>query len=488
MEKFSNEDLYEIFRTRDERYDGRFYVGVKTTGIYCRPVCPAMPKPENCVYFDSQAAAEKAGFRPCLVCRPELAPGYAPIDSKRNIANTARILLEEKMNSETVIEDVCKIIGCTDRHLRRVFNEEFGVSPIEYIQTCRLLLAKKLLTDTNISMTDVAFSSGFSSVKRFNTLFKEKYKLTPTSFRKESKPKKSDEIIIKIGYKTPYRFDGILNFLGLRTIEGVEKIKNKAYIRTIQIIKNNNKYRGVIKISNDKKKSCLNLSISEELLKVLPEVITKVKNQFDIYSEPNRVYENLRGINEIASGLFEKGTRIPGGIDDFEMCVRAIIGQLVSVKSARTTLRKIVEKFGDKIKYEGEEMYLFPTANKFINLDTEITNILGPLGITKTKAYAIKGIAEYLLKNNISFNDCLDPNEEIKNLIKIKGIGKWTAEYISMRTMKNTNILLDTDYGVKKVFEKYPKLQDKKLQEKWNPWKTYITIGLWNYLEQMEEI
>lgn len=487
MENLSKEDLYEIFRTRDERYDGRFYVGVKTTGIYCRPVCPAMPKPENCVYFDSQAAAEKAGFRPCLVCRPELAPGYATIDSKRNIAYTARILLEEKMNTDTVIEDVCKIIGCTDRHLRRVFNEEFGVNPIEYIQTCRLLLAKKLLTDTNISMTDVAFSSGFGSIKRFNTLFKEKYKLTPTSFRKESKNKKSDEIVIKIGYKNPYDYDGILKFFALRTIEGIEKIENKVYIRTIQINKHNKTYCGVIKISNDKKKNCLNLTITEELLKVLPEVITKIKNQFDIYSEPNRIYESLKGINDISSGLFIKGTRMPGGIDDFEICVRAIIGQLVSVKSARATLRKIVENFGDKINYEGKEMYLFPTSDKFLNLDKEITNILGPLGITKTKAYAIKGIAEYLVNNNINFNDCLDPNEEINNLMKIKGIGKWTAEYISMRTMKNTNILLDTDYGIKKVFEKYPKLQNKELQETWNPWKTYITVGLWNYLEQMEE-
>ena len=336
-------------------------------------------------------------------------------------------------------------------------------------------------------MTDVAVSSGFGSVKRFNTLFKEKYKLTPTSFRKESKTQKSDEIIIKIGYKNPYNFDGILNFLGSRTIEGIEKIENKVYIRTIQISKNKRIYSGVIKVSNDKKKSCLNLSISEELLKVLPEVITKVKNQFDIYAEPNRIYESLKEINNIAKNLFIKGTRIPGGVEDFEICVRAIIGQLVSVKSARTTLRKIVEKFGDKINIDGEEMYLFPTADKFLNLDEDITNILGPLGITKTKANAIKGIAQYLLKNNINFNDCLNPNKEINNLMKIKGIGKWTAEYISMRTMKNTNILLDTDYGIKKVFEKYPKLQNKELQETWNPWKTYITIGLWNYLEQMEE-
>lgn len=488
MKNFSEDDLYEIFHSRDERYDGRFYVGVKTTGIYCRPVCPAMPKPENCVYFDSQAVAEKAGFRPCLICRPELAPGYAPIDSKRNIAYNARILLEEKMNSDTVIEDVCKIVDCTDRHLRRVFNEEFGVSPLEYLQTCRLLLAKKLLTDTNISMTDVAFSSGFGSVKRFNTLFKEKYKLTPTSFRRESKNKKTDEITIKIGYKTPYDYESILKFLELRIIEGVERIENKIYIRTIQINKKQKMYYGVIKVSNDEKRNCLNLSISEELLKVLPEVITKIKNQFDLYSDPNHIYESLNGINDIAPELFVKGTRIPGGIDDFEICVRAIIGQLVSVKSAKTTLRKIVESFGDKINYEGKEMYLFPTADKFLNLDIEITNILGPLGITKTKAYAIEGIAEYLVNNNINFNDCLNPNEEIKSLMKIKGIGKWTAEYISMRTMKNTNILLDTDYGIKKVFEKYPELQNKDLQEKWNPWKTYITIGLWNYLEKLEEI
>lgn len=336
----SDEDLYKIFLSRDERYDGRFYVGVKTTGIYCRPVCPAMPKPENCVYFTSTAAAEKAGFRPCLVCRPELAPGYAPIDAKRKIAYTAKILLEEKMNSDAVIEEVCKIVGCTDRHLRRVFHEEFGVSPIEYIQTCRLLLAKKLLTDTKVRITDVAFSSGFGSIKRFNTLFKEKYKLTPTSFRKESKNKEAEEILIKIGYKKPYDYEGILKILSARIIDGVEKVENKEYIRTIQITKQDKRYCGMIKISNDKNKNCLNLMITEELLKVLPEVIAKVKNLFDIYIDPNLIYEALKSINEINPNLFVRGTRIPGGVDDFEIGVRAIIGQLVSVKAARTTLKK----------------------------------------------------------------------------------------------------------------------------------------------------
>lgn len=320
-------------------------------------------------------------------------------------------------------------------------------------------------------------------MKRFNTLFKEKYKLTPTFFRKEIKNKKSNEITIKIGYKNPYDYDGILKFLGSRTIEGVEKVENGIYIRTMTISKKPKIHQGFIKISHDKKKSCLNLNISEELLEVLPEVIAKIKNQFDIYSDPNHIYESLKSINDIKPGMFEKGTRIPGGIDDFEICVRAIIGQLVSVKSARTTLKKIVEIFGDKMNYEGKEMYLFPTADKF--LKTETINKLRSLGVTKIKTNAIKGIAEYLINHNTNFNDCLDPSEEIKNLMKIKGIGKWTAEYISMRSMKNTNILLDTDYGIKKVFAKYPKLLNKKLQAKWNPWKTYITIGLWNYLEKM---
>ncbi len=484
MNGFCDKDLYKIFSSRDERYDGKFYVGVKTTGIYCRPICPAMPKEENCVFFNSAAAAEKAGFRPCLICRPELAPGYAPIDAKRNLASMAKILLEEKMNADSAIEEVCQILRCTDRHLRRVFNEEFGVSPIEYVQTCRLLLAKKLLTDTNLSITDVAFASGFGSIRRFNTLFKEKYKLTPTSFRKKSAITKINDIVIKIGYKKPYDFANILHFLALRAIDGIEKVNTHQYIRTIQIVKSKQKYSGMIKVVNDAQKGCLNITITESLLPVLPEVITKIKNLFDIYCEPNTIYENLKSINDIIPDVLIKGIRIPGSIDDFEICVRAIIGQLVSIKAAKTTLKKLVENFGEVIEDHGNKMYVFPTKDQFANCQTEITNILGPLGITKTKAYAIEGIAKYLT-DNISFSDCLNPNAEIKKIMQIKGIGKWTAEYISMRAMRNTNVLLDTDYAIKKIFNLYPLLQEKTIQEKWNPWKTYITISLWNYLETL---
>lgn len=486
MKDFDKQALYKIFNTRDARYDGRFFVGVKTTGIYCRPICPAKAKEENCVYFDSQAAAEKAGFRPCLLCRPELAPGCAPIDAKKNIADIAKVLLEEKMNSRTAIDDVCRVIGCSSRHLRRVFQEEYGVSPIEYIQTCRLLLAKKLLTDTNLTVADVAFASGFGSVKRFHTLFKEKYHLTPGNFRKSASKKAPHDIIVKIGYKKPFRYEDLLRFFEERTIHGVERVENGQYIRSIQARKDGKSHKGIIRISNDEKKGCINLAITHSLLPVLPEIIAKIKNMFDIYAEPEVIYENIKSINTIIPGAFLKGTRIPGSADDFEICVRAILGQLVSVKAARTTLGKFAEAFGEKTDQEQEGFLLFPTYDKFLCPESEIAGMLGPLGITKTKARAIWGAANYLRTKDAEFSECLDPAAEIKNLMEIKGIGKWTAQYISMRAMKNTNILLDTDHAVKKIIAEFPALGETKLTDRWNPWKTYVTIGLWNSLSREE--
>jgi AraC family transcriptional regulator of adaptative response / DNA-3-methyladenine glycosylase II len=350
------------------------------------------------------------------------------------------------------------------------------VTPIEYLQTCRLLLAKELLTDTGISMTDVAYASGFRSVRRFNTLFKKKYNLTPTSFRKKAAGKVPGEITVKVGYRKPFLYEPLLKFIADRAIEGMEKVEKGVYTRTISIRKGNKKYSGLLHISNNEKKSCLHLTISESLLPVLPELMAKVKNQFDLYASPEEIYEGLSPVNDIVPGAFVKGTRIPGSMDDFEICVRAIIGQLVSVKGARTTLRKFVEAFGEKTG----DWYLFPTCEQFAGHESDITEMLGPLGITKMKACAIEGVARYLMENPGPFRDTLDVESKIKDLMEIRGIGKWTAEYISMRTMQNTNILLDKDYGIRKMLEAYPALEDKELQESWNPWKTYVTVGLWN--------
>ena len=379
MKEKENHSLYEIFKSKDERFDGKFFIGVSSTGIYCRPVCKAkLPKEENCTYYTTPAEAEADGYRPCLICRPELAPGNSKLDSSKSIATMAAKLLEENISDEQNIEEIADILQVSSRHLRRVFKEEYNVTPTEYLQTSRLLLAKKLLTDTNISILDVAMASGFGSLRRFNDVFKKQYNLTPSHFRKEvseSNSNKNNDITIKIGYHSPYRYNDLLKFLECRAIDGVEKIEKGKYYRTIRIKKNNEYITGYIIVSNNEKKSEINLTISDTLLKVLPQVIGKVKNLFDLNCEPYSIYDNAKNINKTIPNSFLIGTRIPGSIDDFEICVRAVIGQLVSIKSACTLLQRITEKFGNKINTNIEGLdYLFPTPEDILNIKDNISN------------------------------------------------------------------------------------------------------------------
>ena len=379
MKEKENHSLYEIFKSKDERFDGKFFIGVSSTGIYCRPVCKAkLPKEENCTYYTTPAEAEADGYRPCLICRPELAPGNSKLDSSKSIATMAAKLLEENISDEQNIEEIADILQVSSRHLRRVFKEEYNVTPTEYLQTSRLLLAKKLLTDTNISILDVAMASGFGSLRRFNDVFKKQYNLTPSHFRKEvseSNSNKNNDITIKIGYHSPYIYNDLLKFLECRAIYGVEKIEKGKYYRTIRIKKNNEYITGYIIVSNNEKKSEINLTISDTLLKVLPQVIGKVKNLFDLNCEPYSIYDNAKNINKTIPNSFLIGTRIPGSIDDFEICVRAVIGQLVSIKSACTLLQRITEKFGNKINTNIEGLdYLFPTPEDILNIKDNISN------------------------------------------------------------------------------------------------------------------
>lgn len=374
MKEKENHSLYEIFKSKDERFDGRFFIGVSSTGIYCRPICKAkLPKEENCTYYTTPAEAEADGFRPCLICRPELAPGNSKIDSSKSLASKATKLLEENIADDGNIEKIVDILQVSSRHLRRVFKEAYNVTPIEYLQTSRLLLAKKLLTDTNISILDVAMASGFGSLRRFNDVFKKQYNLTPSHFRKEineNSANRNKDITIKVGYHLPYKYNDILNFLKSRAIYGVEKGK---YYRTIRIRKNNEYITGYIIVSNDEKKSEINLTISDTLLKVLPQVIGKVKNLFDLNSEPYSIYETLKDVNKKIPNSFLIGTRIPGSIDDFEICVRAVIGQLISVKSACTMLQRITENIGNKINTNIAGLdYIFPTPEDILNMKEDI--------------------------------------------------------------------------------------------------------------------
>lgn len=478
---------YAALKSRDTRFDGRFFVGVSTTGIYCRPICRArLPKAENCTFYATAAEAEQAGFRPCLLCRPELAPGFAPIDATASLARKAARLIEENCGSNENLKELADRLGCTDRHLRRAFAAEYNVSPIQYLQTCRLLLAKSLLTDTNLSMIDVAIAAGFGSLRRFNALFKKHYQLVPTALRRGASWANEQEngITLALGYRPPYQWQQILDFLELRAIPGVEAISDGKYCRTVHLVTREQRHLyGCVRVGHKPQKNVLTVAVDAVLLPVLPQVLSKIRHLFDLSCDPHAIFETLKSMNEIDPGFCIPGTRLPGCFDAFEMAVRAILGQQITVKAARTLAGRLAETYGVPIKTETEGLkYSFPSPERIIALDGAIENHLGPMGITSTRARTILKLAEIFVSGSIDFDFCDQPNEEMKKLKEIPGIGDWTAQYIAMRAMGWPDAFPHTDYGVKKALAPRTPKEILDLAERWRPWRSYAAINLWNSL------
>lgn len=479
--------LFAAFKAKDTRFDGRLFVGISSTGIYCRPVCRAkQPKPENCTFFHTAAEAEQAGYRPCLLCRPELAPGTSITDASASLARRAARILEKKCGSGQSLDELAQQLGCTDRHLRRVFTAEYNVSPVRYLQTCRLLLAKNLLTDTDLSVLEVAMAAGFGSLRRFNDLFKKHYKLSPTALRKSSsdKQKHHDEITLSLGYRPPYRFEEMLRFLAGRAIVGVEVVRNGEYMRTVQLKTAEGKQvYGWLRVSNDAKKNALKVTVSETLLPVLPEVLARVRHLFDLYCDPYAVYEALSSMNELKPDLCVLGTRLPGCFNAFETAVRALLGQQITVKAASTLAARIVSTYGKPIQTGIPELtHVFPSPEDILALEGLIEDNLGSLGVIATRSRIIYELARMLTQGEINLDLPAEPEAEMKKLMSIRGIGSWTAQYIAMRAMEWPDAFLETDAGVKKALPNYSSKELLKLAEAWKPWRSYATINLWNIL------
>ncbi|NPV93257.1 MAG: helix-turn-helix domain-containing protein [Firmicutes bacterium] len=487
MAKDDSRVWYAAFKAKDARFDGRFFVGVSSTGIYCRPVCRAkLPKIENCTFFASAAEAEQAGFRPCLLCRPELAPGAAPIDAVATLAHRVARFLEENCGSVESIEELASRLGCTDRHLRRAFAAEYHVSPIQYLQTCRLLLAKSLLTDTSLSIIDVAMAAGFGSLRRFNDLFKKQYRLAPTALRREvsGTKERDNNISLALGYRPPYQWQQILDFLALRAIPGVETISGGEYCRSVHFVTGKQRYLfGGVRVGHRPQKNVLTVTVDAALLPVLPQVLARVRHLFDLHCDPDAVYETLASMNDIHPGLCVPGTRLPGCFDAFEMSVRVVLGQQITVKAASTLAGRFVEAFGVPIQTKIERLtHSFPLPETIIALDGPIENHLGPLGITAARARTILKLAEIFVNGTIDFDFCVQPEAEMKKLLELPGIGDWTAQYIAMRAMGWPDAFPHTDYGVKKALAPRTPKEILALAESWRPWRSYATITLWNSL------
>lgn len=479
--------LYAAFKSKDARFDGRIFVGISSTGIYCRPVCRArQPKIENCTFYSTAAEAEQAGYRPCLLCRPELAPGTSLTDATANLVYRAARMLEKNCGSGQNLDEIAGRLGCTDRHLRRVFTAQYNVSPIQYLQTCRLLLAKNLLTDTNLPVLEVAMASGFGSLRRFNDLFKKHYNLSPTALRKSVSKENSrnGNITVALGYRPPYPWDEMLTFLAGRAIVGIEFVKNSEYMRTVHLKSAEGKQiYGWVRVGHAPKKNALSVTVSEALLPVLPQVLARVRHLFDLNCDPDAVYETLHVMNDLRPLLCKLGTRVPGCFDAFEMSVRAVLGQQITVKAASTLATRIVENYGTPVQTGIDGLtHIFPSPNDILTMGEKVRDNFGVLGVTSARSNTIYALAKALSRGEIDFEFPTRPEDEMKKLTEIRGIGGWTAGYIAMRAMEWTDAFLETDAGVKNALPEYTSKELLRLAEAWRPWRSYATINLWNSL------
>lgn len=477
---FPNSDTcYRALAARDSRFDGVFFVGVTTTGIYCRPVCPARtPGRDRCQFFVHAATAEHGGFRPCLRCRPELAPGLAPVDSNCRIAHAASARIQSgALDGEGSVDALASEMGVGSRQLRRIVKSEFGVTPTELSQTKRLLLAKQLITETDLTLIDVAFASGFRSVRRFNVAFKSCYQLTPSAMRRSTNhSSESGSIQLSIPYRPPYAWNELLAFLEPRLTVGVEAIVGDSYIRSIQI----DECRGWFKASNQPEANKLVLVVSVDLLPVLSQLLAHVRCLFDIDAQPAAIAEHLGNARLLGQAVKRcPGLRIPGAVDGFELIVRAVLGQQISVKAATTLAGRVAKHFGDSLTTPYSEVSrLSPTPDQIAR--AAVTELV-ELGVLKSRAETILSIALAYRDGNLP-TTASSPTLVVDQLKTHSGIGDWTAHYVAMRLLHWPDAFPESDLGLLKAAKVSNPRQLREIAERWRPWRAYAAMYLWKSL------
>lgn len=477
------EACYRALTARDVRFDGTFFVGVSTTGIYCRPICTArIPGKDRCSFYRSAVEAEHAGFRACFRCRPELAPGAAPLDSIPRLVTRAVARIEEGFLNERSIEDLAGELRVTSRHLRRAMEDELGVGPIELAQSRRLALAKQLLQSTKLGLAEVAHASGFRSVRRFNALFGARFGRPPSSLRKVTGASHAArELLLTLDYRPPLDWEAMLAFLGARAIPGVERVDGTTYRRTVRI----GAREGRIEVTKDPKRDALVARVSLSLAGVLMSIAARLRTVFDLDAQPEAISAHLAG-DPLLRPLVrsQPGLRVPGAFDSFEMTVRAVLGQQVSVRAATTLAGRLVERFGTSLEASGEEegqgpARLFPPAERVAEISAEE---LGAIGITRARARSLLALARAVADRTLSFERGAAPDETIAQLEGLPGFGAWTSHYVAMRALHWPDAFVASDLGVKKALGGLSPGAAEKRAEAWRPWRAYAVMHLWRSL------
>jgi AraC family transcriptional regulator, regulatory protein of adaptative response / DNA-3-methyladenine glycosylase II len=474
---------YRAIETRDARFDGRLFVGVKTTGIYCRPICPARtPKAENCAFFASAAAAQAAGFRPCLRCRPEISPELAAWRGTSNTVQRALTLIAEgALDGETDgVDALAARLGLGERQLRRLFREHLGATPIAVAQTRRVLFAKQLLHETRLPMTEVALAAGFGSVRRFNHTFKRLFGRPPGAIRHNARAAEAAPagIALSLAHALPYDWEAMLSFLATRAIPGVEDVAEGRYRRSIAL----DGRQGWIEVARHKHGDALIATIHFSSVKALPGIVARIRRVFDLAADIGAIAAHLAQDARLKPLVAARpGLRVPGAWDGFELAVRAILGQQISVGAARGLAGKLVQRFGQRLAIAGAPAsltHVFPPPEALAGAD------IAALGMPRARAAALAGLGATVAAEPGLFGASADLDTAIARLSALDGIGEWTAQYIAMRALREPDAFPTADIGLLRALAdgdgKRPSPAELLARaEAWRPWRAYAAIHLW---------
>lgn len=491
---------YMALKTHDARFDGRLFVGVTSTGIYCRPVCRVRtPLRRNCLFFANAASAERDGFRPCLRCRPELAPGLSLVDSSQVLAQHAAQLIEQaaRRGDDPYLPRIAERLGVTDRHLRRIFRQAHGVTPIDYLSTQRLLLAKQLLTDTDMPVTQVALASGHASLRRFNAVFVQRYRMNPSALRKQAAPadlpgaelrralpaprrSRNERDLwptLRLAYRPPYDLAGMLGFMAQRCMPGVECVEGLEWRRTLLWTHQGQALRGWLRARFVPQRCEVHLSLAPTLLPAAGALMQRLRHALDLDADPASIDPVLASL----PAPQRPGLRLPGAMDGFETAARIVLGQQVTVAAARTLARRLVAEFGEPIVAPFPELtHLFPDAATLAAAPAER---IGRLGIVRQRVGALQALAREVTAGRIELRPAAPLQATLDALRALPGIGEWTVQLIAMRVLAWPDAFASSDIGVLNALGTRDIAGVMAQAEAWRPWRAYAVVRLWQTLE-----
>ncbi|MFM2121364.1 MAG: DNA-O6-methylguanine-protein-cysteine S-methyltransferase/DNA-3-methyladenine glycosylase Ada/AlkA [Pseudomonadota bacterium] len=518
---------YLALQARDARFDGRFFVGVTSTGVYCRPICRVRtPRRENCRFFMNAVLAEAAHFRPCLKCRPEIAPGLSAMDAANALAGVAAQAIQQAVHAGQApdLAALAGRLGVTDRHLRRIFRERHGVAPRDYLATQRLLLAKQLLTDTDQPIAQVALASGYDSLRRFNAAFAEHYRLTPSQVRasrlRAARPGQAaapgTEHCLRLAWRPPYDLDQLLGFFARRALDGVEVVDGLTLRRTLNWPAPPSRSGGAtggtsaaadaggdapawlsgwVSARFVPERCEVHLQAAPSLAPVLPALVPAVRQWLDLDADPARIDPVLADLarpesgpaTEVGNGaaMIGVGTRLPGALDSFELAVRVILGQQVSVKAARTLVGRLVDLLGTPLATPFADLHtLFPRADQLAGADPEV---LGKLGIVRQRVRALQALAAAVASGRLRLQPGQPLEATLADLQALPGIGPWTAQLIALRALAWPDAWPASDIGLLNALGTRDVAAAERQAERWRPWRSYAVMRLWQQLEVTQQ-